>query len=107
MEIFLWIWFLLSLPAIYYTWKGINNILTKNETYEEWIIEFGKDTQEILTELDRLDSAGTFRGDDEVGYFFNSLKKIVNKLRDFSVIEDPTYVLDTKRGIVYGPETEE
>lgn len=107
MEVFLWIWFLLSLPAIYFMWKGVTNLLSKNETYEDWILEFGKEVQEISAEIDRLDHAGTFRGDDEVGYFFTEFKKIIDRLKDFEIIDEPQYIFDSKRGIIYGPETEE
>lgn len=107
MEIFLWIWFIGSLVAAVYIWKGINNILAKNETYEEWIIELGKDLQEITKEADRIDAAGTFRGEDETGYFWKAFKKLIDRLKEFEAIEEPKFVLDTKRGIVYGTQTEE
>lgn len=106
-DIFLWLWFFGSFVAAFYAWKGINNLLDKNETYEEWITELGKDLQEITAEADRIDAAGTFRGDDETGYFWKAFKKLIDRLKEFEAIEEPKFVLDTKQGIVYGTETEE
>lgn len=107
MEIFLWLWFIISIVVIIKGWLGINNLLDKNETYEEWIIELGKDLQEITAEADRIDAAGTFRGDDETGYFWKAFKKLIDRLKEFQAIKEPKYVLDTKEGIVYGTSTEE
>lgn len=106
-DIFLWLWFIGSVIVIIKGWHGINNLLDKNDTYEEWIIELGKELQEITTEADRIDAAGTFRGEDETGYFWKAFKKLIDRLKEFKAIEEPKYVLDTKEGIIYGTQTEE
>lgn len=68
------------------------NLLRKNEKQEDILAEY-------LTYLDRLsrtievsdkklkeiDRAGTFKSDDEVGYFFKSIQGIQDILNDFKL----------------------
>ena len=70
------------------------NLLRKNERQEDILAEY-------LTYLDRLsktidvsdkklkeiDQAGTFKSDDEVGYFFKSIQGIQDILNDFKLKE--------------------
>ena len=70
------------------------NLLRKNEKQEDILAEY-------LTYLDRLsktidasdkklkeiDRAGTFKSDDEVGQFFDSIQKIQDILNDFKLKE--------------------
>ena len=70
------------------------NLLRKNEKQEDILAEY-------LTYLDRLsktidasdkklkeiDRAGTFKSDDEVGYFFQSIQDIQDILNDFKLKE--------------------
>jgi len=70
------------------------NLMRKNEKQEDILAEY-------LTYLDRLsktidasdkklkeiDRAGTFKSDDEVGQFFNSIQKIQDILNDFKLKE--------------------
>ena len=70
------------------------NLMRKNEKQEDILAEY-------LTYLDRLsktidasdkklkeiDRAGTFKSDDEVGYFFQSIQDIQDILNDFKLKE--------------------
>ena len=70
------------------------NLMRKNEKQEDILAEY-------LTYLDRLsktidasdkklkeiDRAGTFKSDDEVGYFFKSIQEIQDILNDFKLKE--------------------
>ena len=70
------------------------NLMRKNEKQEDILAEY-------LTYLDRLsktidasdkklkeiDRAGTFKSDDEVGYFFKSIQDIQEILNDFKLKE--------------------
>ena len=70
------------------------NLMRKNEKQEDILAEY-------LTYLDRLskiidasdkklkeiDRAGTFKSDDEVGYFFKSIQNIQDILNDFKLKE--------------------
>jgi len=63
------------------------NILKKYERGEEyisnletWFIQFSKTITSMNKEMEKIDTKGSFSSDDEVGYFFKELKKIIGKL---------------------------
>ena len=58
------------------------NLLRKNEKQEDILVEYIKYLNKIsqtievsYTQLKKLDSLGRFESDDEVGFFFQSIKK--------------------------------
>jgi hypothetical protein len=66
------------------------NLLRKNERAEDIIVsqqEFINkiDKQITFTEkkLNQIDEKGLFKSDDEIGWFFNEIKKIQNNLSQF------------------------
>jgi hypothetical protein len=66
------------------------NLLIKNEKAEDVIIsqrEFINKFQESIEESDKklqeLDTRGSFSSDDEIGWFFNEIKKLQNALSQF------------------------
>jgi|TARA_R100000081_G_scaffold36982_1_gene17081 hypothetical protein len=68
------------------------NLLTKNEKAEDIIVsqqEFIDKVEEhiIFSEkrLKQIDEKGTFRSDDEIGWFFKEVQKIQNKLSQFKI----------------------
>jgi hypothetical protein len=70
------------------------NLLRKNEKYEDlvegyrvFILRFQQQVKESDKRIKEIDSKGTFKSDDEVGYFFNELKKIQDSLTNFRVEE--------------------
>ena len=70
------------------------NLLRKNEKYEDlvegyrmFIIRFQQQVQESDKCIKEIDAKGTFSSDDEVGYFFQELKKIQDSLTNFRVEE--------------------
>ena len=70
------------------------NLLRKNEKYEDlvegyrvFILRFQQQIKESDKRIKEIDSKGTFKSDDEVGYFFNELKKIQDSLTNFRVEE--------------------
>tara|TARA_B110000285_G_scaffold119820_1_gene135585 strand:- start:843 stop:1124 length:282 start_codon:yes stop_codon:yes gene_type:complete len=70
------------------------NLLRKNEKYEDlvegyrmFIIRFQQQVQESDKRIKEIDAKGTFSSDDEVGYFFQELKKIQDSLTNFRVEE--------------------
>jgi|TARA_B110000971_G_scaffold210667_1_gene238114 hypothetical protein len=70
------------------------NLLMKNEKYEDlvegyrvFILRFQQQVKESDKRIKEIDSKGTFKSDDEVGYFFNELKKIQDSLTNFRVEE--------------------
>ena len=63
------------------------NLLRKNEKAEDIIIsqdEFIKSISSQIEKsqkrLDKIDEKGSFKSDDEIGWFFNEVKKIQNDL---------------------------
>ena len=66
------------------------NLLRKNEKAEDIIVSqnmfINKISEQIDSsqkQLDKIDEKGTFEGDDEIGWFFNEIKKIQNDLSRF------------------------
>ena len=63
------------------------NLLNKNEKAEDIIVsyqEFIKNVNEQINESDKrlneIDQRGLFKSDDEIGWFFNEVKKIQKNL---------------------------
>ena len=63
------------------------NLLIKNEKEEDIIVsqrEFIENFQSSIEESDKklqeLDTRGSFSSDDEIGWFFNEIKKLQNAL---------------------------
>ena len=74
---------ILSLSYICY------NLFRKNETYEDtieiynkWFSEFDDSVKDADIRLREIDNKGTFESDDEVGFFFDYLKKLNKGLTD-------------------------
>tara|TARA_R110002153_G_C13126357_1_gene479400 strand:+ start:171 stop:455 length:285 start_codon:yes stop_codon:yes gene_type:complete len=66
------------------------NLLRKNEKEEDIIIsqnnfinEFQSSIEESDKKLQELDAKGSFSSDDEIGWFFNEIKLLQNKLSRF------------------------
>jgi len=66
------------------------NLLRKNEQAEDILVsyqEFINKLQEHITKsenrLKEIDRKETFKSDDEIGWFFNEIKKIQNTLSQF------------------------
>ena len=67
------------------------NLLRKNEKAEDIIVsqdEFIKSISSQIEKsqkrLDKIDEKGSFKSDDEIGWFFNEVKIIQNELDKFS-----------------------
>ena len=65
------------------------NLFRKNETYEDtielyqnWIEQFDEAVKDTDTKLNAIDNKGTFKSDDEVGFFFDYLKELNKGLAD-------------------------
>tara|TARA_Y100000356_G_C11041250_1_gene173674 strand:+ start:57 stop:335 length:279 start_codon:yes stop_codon:yes gene_type:complete len=70
------------------------NLLRKNEKQEDILVEYMKYLNKISqtievsdTQLKKLDSLGRFESDDEIGFFFQSIKKIQKILNEFKIKE--------------------
>ena len=70
------------------------NLLHKNEKQEDILAEYlnyldglSKAIDVSDKKLKEIDRAGTFKSDDEVGYFFKSIQDIQDILNDFKLKE--------------------
>ena len=70
------------------------NLLRKNEKQEDILAEYlnyldglSKTIDASDKKLNEIDQAGTFKSDDEVGYFFKSIQDIQDILNDFRLKE--------------------
>ena len=70
------------------------NLLRKNEKQEDILSEYlnyldglSKTIEASDKKLKEIDRAGTFKSDDEVGYFFKSIQDIQDILNDFKLKE--------------------
>ena len=66
------------------------NLLRKIEKTEDIIINYDNFIEEYSKQLDiadkrlnKIDERGAFKSDDEVGWFFNNLKRLQNDLSKF------------------------
>ena len=101
------LWIIISLLTILVGALGYTtyNLLRKNETAEDLIIGYlnyiEKFSQIIeLTDerLKKIDHKGTFKSDDEIGFFFNQvmeLQKILNEFNVKNLDEDGSYNSET------------
>jgi len=65
------------------------NLFRKNEKYEDtievydnWISIFDISVKDTETKLQQIDEKGTFKSDDEVGFFFDYLQELNKGLSD-------------------------
>ena len=68
------------------------NLLKKNEKQEDILAEYLNYLDQLSRaieasdkKLKEVDTKGTFKSDDEVGYFFKSIQSIQSILNDFKV----------------------
>ena len=73
------------------------NLNKKTETYEDMVSEYETYLDEVTTtvtdinnRLKEIDHRGTFESDDEVGYFFQALKSLVEQLNTITGDTDAT-----------------
>ena len=68
------------------------NLLNKNEKVEDIIVSYQEHINNLNEEiiksekrLNEIDQRGIFQSDDEIGWFFNEVKKIKRNLAKFKV----------------------
>ena len=64
------------------------NLMRKTELLETWIEDFGDRITRVQQELKDIDSTGHFEADDEVGSIFDSIKEVINELKDLTEGEE-------------------
>ena len=69
-----------SLFANYNLLKNYEQSEEYVENLETWVNEFSKTITDMNRELKKIDGKGSFESDDEVGYFYKELKRIIHQL---------------------------
>ena len=63
----------------------IRNLLTKNETLEDFISKQSDAISACDQRLKQLDDKNIFYADDEIGFFFKEVQKIQEALNEFTL----------------------
>lgn len=68
------------------------NLMRKNEklediaiSYREYIKKLQNHIQFVEEKVKKIDERGTFRGDDEIGWFFKNIKNLQESISKFKV----------------------
>jgi hypothetical protein len=68
------------------------NLLKKNEKLEDiafkqnnYVVAINDEINQINKKLKELDDRGTFKSDDEIGWFFDRFKNILNILEKYEI----------------------
>ena len=61
------------------------NLLKKNEALEDFITKQSDAVNECSKRLDEIDNKGMFHSDDQIGWFFQEVKKIQDALNEFTL----------------------
>ena len=80
MEIILVILLTLSVSV---SFVAIRNLIKKNEAMEDFINKQSDAIAACDTRLKQIDQKGVFYADDEIGWFFEEVKKIQDALNEF------------------------
>ena len=80
MEIILVILLTLSVSI---SFVAIRNLIKKNEAMEDFINKQSDAIAACDTRLKQIDHKGVFYADDEIGWFFEEIKKIQEALNEF------------------------
>ena len=80
MEIILVILLTLSIS---FSFVAIRNLIKKNEMMEDFINKQSDAIAACDTRLKQIDQKGVFYADDEIGWFFEEIKKIQDALNEF------------------------
>ena len=64
---------------------SLRNLLIKNEKLEDFISKQSDAINECDKRIKEIDTRGTFSADDEIGWFFEEIKKIQSALNEFTL----------------------
>jgi|TARA_Y100001938_G_C7914050_1_gene341039 uncharacterized membrane protein YukC len=68
------------------------NLLQKNEkaediiiSYRDFILKFQDTISKTQKRLNQIDEKGMFKSDDEIGWFFNEIKRLQKQIDSFNI----------------------
>ena len=70
------------ITRLFFAWY---NLLRKNEKLEDFIAKQSDAINECDVRLKQIDTKGIFYSDDEIGWFFQEVKKIQEALNEFTL----------------------
>tara|TARA_R100000008_G_scaffold59244_1_gene36949 strand:- start:1215 stop:1490 length:276 start_codon:yes stop_codon:yes gene_type:complete len=77
-----------SLYANYNLLKNYEQSEEYVENLETWVNQFSKNITNMNQQLKKIDEKGSFESDDEVGYFYKQLKKMIDQLNTLGADEE-------------------
>lgn len=85
---------ILSLGVVVFLYTTLN-LLRKNEKQEDvlagyltYMDNLSKTIEYMDQKLEKIDSKGIFKSDDEIGWFFDQIKVLQTQLNNFKLIDD-------------------
>jgi peptidoglycan hydrolase CwlO-like protein len=71
-------------------WTGlsiyiIKNLLKKLEKFEDFVETMNEEINSIDKSLSAIDERVSFRSDDEIGFYFDEIKKLQNHVNQFKL----------------------
>jgi hypothetical protein len=73
--------------TIYNLFKKVEMLEEIVDSQEQYITKFSNTVDFANKRLEDIDAKGTFQSDDEVGWFFESVKTLQRELNDFNLNE--------------------
>lgn len=81
-------WIPISIYAIRNLLRKYNRLEDEHNFNSDWINQFKTTIEFLNNRLNEIDRKGTFKSDDEVGIFFDELKKIQTVLNNLFAPEE-------------------
>lgn len=72
----------------YNLFKKVEMLEKIADSQEQYIEKFSNTVNYAKNKLDAIDAKGTFESDDEIGWFFESVKTLQRELNDFNINEN-------------------
>lgn len=69
----------------YNLFKKVEKLEQVVDSQEQYISRFSNTVGYTKKRLDDIDAKGTFESDDEIGWFFESVKTLQRELNDFNI----------------------
>lgn len=74
---------------VYNLFNKVELLETTVDSQEQYIAKFSNTLQFTDKRLQEIDDKGTFESDDEIGWFFESIKTLQRELNDFNLNDNP------------------
>ena len=71
----------------YNLFKKVEKLESIVDSQQQYVNKFSNTVDYTKKRLDNIDAKGTFESDDEIGWFFESVKTLQRELNDFNLNE--------------------